>query len=97
MSEKEIENYLVRKIKNKKGIAYKFTSPGNSGVPDRLCLLPNGKVFFVELKSPGKKPRALQVNQITKIMSLGQRVYVVDSKEKVDEVLETELSNWKED
>lgn len=97
MSEKEIENYLVRKIKNKKGIAYKFTSPGNSGVPDRLCLLPNGKIFFVELKSPGKKPRALQVNQITKIMSLGQRVYVVDSKEKVDEVLETELSNWKED
>ena len=97
MLEKEIENYLVRKIKNKKGIAYKFTSPGNSGVPDRLCLLPNGKIFFVELKSPGKKPRALQVNQITKITKLGQRVYVLDSKEKVDEVLETELSNWKED
>nr|DAI53937.1 MAG TPA: Nuclease [Caudoviricetes sp.] len=97
MSEKEIENHLVRKIKNKKGIAYKFTSPGNSGVPDRLCLLPNGKIFFVELKSPGKKPRALQVNQITKITKLGQRVYVLDSKEKVDEVLETELSNWKED
>nr|DAT60637.1 MAG TPA: Nuclease [Caudoviricetes sp.] len=97
MSEKEIENYLVRKTKNKKGIAYKFTSPGNSGVPDRLCLLPNGKIFFVELKSPGKKPRALQVNQITKITKLGQRVYVLDSKEKVDEVLETELSNWKED
>nr|DAU93813.1 MAG TPA: Nuclease [Caudoviricetes sp.] len=97
MSEKEIENYLVRRIKNKKGIAYKFTSPGNSGVPDRLCLLPNGKIFFVELKSPGKKPRALQVNQITKIKKLGQRVYVVDSKEKVDEVLEIELSNWKED
>ena len=97
MSEKEIENYLIRKIKNKKGIAYKFTSPGNSGVPDRLCLLPNGKILFVELKSPGKKPRALQVNQITKITKLGQRVYVLDSKEKVDEVLETELSNWKED
>ena len=96
MTEKEIENYLVSKIKNKKGTAYKFTSPGNSGVPDRLCLLPNGKIFFVELKSPGKKPRALQVNQITKITKLGQRVYVVDSKEKVDEVLETELSNWKE-
>nr|DAS75639.1 MAG TPA: Nuclease [Caudoviricetes sp.] len=97
MSEKEIENYLIRKIKNKKGIAYKFTSPGNSGVPDRLCLFPNGKIFFVELKSPGKKPRSLQVNQITKITKLGQRVYVLDSKEKVDEVLETELSNWKED
>ena len=65
-------------------------------MPDRLCLLPNGKIFFVELKSPGKKPRALQVNQITKITKLGQKVYVVDSKEKVDEVLETELSNWKE-
>lgn len=97
MSEKEIENYLVRKVKNKKGVAYKFTSPGNSGVPDRLCLLPNGKIFFVELKSPGKKPRALQVNQIRKITILGQRVYVVDSKEMVDRVLENELLSWKED
>ena len=66
-------------------------------MPDRICMLPNGKLFFVELKSPGKKPRALQVNQIRKITDLGQRVYVVDSKEMVDEVLETELSNWKED
>ena len=97
MSEKEIESYLVRKIKNKKGIAYKFTSPGNSGVPDRICMLPNGKIFFVELKSPGKKPRALQVNQIRKITNLGQRVYVVDSKEMVDRVLENELLSWKED
>jgi len=97
MSEKEIENYLVRKIKNKKGIAYKFTCPGNSGVPDRLCLLPNGKIFFVELKSLGKKPRALQVNQIRKITNLGQRVYVVDSKEMVDNILEDELFNWKEE
>lgn len=97
MSEKEIENYLVRKIKNKKGVAYKFTSPGNSGVPDRICMLPNGKLFFVELKSPGKKPRALQVNQIRKITDLGQRVYVVDSKEMVDRVLENELLSWRED
>ena len=97
MTEKEIENYLVRKIKNKKGIAYKFTSPGNSGVPDRICMLPNGKIFFVELKSPGKKPRALQVNLIRKITNLGQRVYVVDSKEMVDRVLENELLSWRED
>ena len=97
MTEKEIENYLVRKIKNKKGVAYKFTSPGNSGVPDRICMLPNGKIFFVELKSPGKKPRALQVNQIRKITNLGQRVYVVDSKEMVDRVLENELLSWRED
>ena len=47
MSEKEIENYLVKKIKNKKGVAYKFTSPVNSVVPDRLCLHPNVKIFFV--------------------------------------------------
>ena len=66
-------------------------------MPDRLCLLPNGKIFFVELKSPGKKPRALQVNQIRKITNLGQRVYVVDSKEMVDNILEDELFNWKEE
>jgi hypothetical protein len=57
MREKDIESYLRDQVKKIKGIAYKFESPGNSGVPDRLVLLPDGKIYFVELKAPGKKPR----------------------------------------
>lgn len=87
MREKDIEEYLRKKVKEHKGIAYKFESPGNSGVPDRLVLLPGGKVYFVELKAPGKKSRPIQINQQRKIANLGNTVLEIDSKEKVDEFI----------
>lgn len=58
MLESKIEAYLRQRVKDLGGIAYKFTSPGNSGVPDRLVLLPGNRTVFVELKAPGKKPRS---------------------------------------
>ncbi|MGN7309247.1 VRR-NUC domain-containing protein, partial [Bacillus subtilis] len=63
MKESQIESYLRDKIKALGGIAYKFVSPGNSGVPDRMVLLPKGRTVFVELKAPGKKPTKLQLVQ----------------------------------
>lgn len=86
ISEKEIEAYLRKRIKKLGGIAYKFTSPGNDGVPDRIVLLPKGKISFVELKAPGKKPSKLQMVQINRIKKLGYDVYVIDSKELVDKI-----------
>ena len=86
VSEKEIEAYLRIRIKKLGGVAYKFTSPGNDGVPDRLVLLPDGDVSFVELKAPGKKPSKLQTVQINRIKKLGFDVHVIDSKELVDEI-----------
>jgi len=56
MRERDIEAYLRDQIKRLGGIAYKFVSPGNAGVPDRLVLLPGAGVVFVELKAPGKNP-----------------------------------------
>ena len=53
MREKTIEQKLVQAVKAKGGIAPKFVSPGFSGVPDRLILLPDGKCGFVEVKAPG--------------------------------------------
>ena len=85
--EKDIENYLRDQVKKIGGIAYKFESPGNAGVPDRLVLLPGGQVHFVELKAPGKKPTALQLAQHRKINKLHSRVLVIDSKEKVDKFI----------
>lgn len=55
--EEVIERHLVNEVKKAGGIAYKFTSPGRRGVPDRIVLLPNGKIIFVECKAPGEKPR----------------------------------------
>ena len=90
MSESIIEKYLVSEVKKLGGTAYKFVSPGHAGVPDRLCLMPNGTVFFVELKATGKTTRPLHDRQIEKIQAYGQRVYIADSKEKIKEILEIE-------
>lgn len=84
-TEKEIEMYLREKVKTDlRGKAYKWVSPGNDGVPDRIVCLPNGKVVFVELKAPGEKPRPQQTARIDELRRLGFRVEVLDSKEDVD-------------
>lgn len=61
MREKTIEQKFTAAVKNAGGLALKFTSPGFDGVPDRLALLPGGRMAFVEVKAPGKKPRPLQL------------------------------------
>lgn len=88
MHESTIEAYLRDRVKELGGKAYKFVSPGNSGVPDRLVCLPGGRVVFVELKAPGKKPTALQLLQHEKLRALGFLVFVVDSKTGVDEFIQ---------
>jgi hypothetical protein len=84
MRERDIENHLRNQIKKLGGIAYKFESPGNAGVPDRLVLLPGGRLHFVELKAPGKKPTPLQLSQHRKIQKVGFEVHILDSKEAVN-------------
>lgn len=96
MLEKEVEQYLSRRIKAMGGRAYKFVSPGNAGVPDRLICLPGGYTAFVELKAPGKKPRALQIAAQGQLRRLGFVVETINCKEQVDKFcdwLEEERSN----
>lgn len=88
MREKDIENYLKESVKKIGGRSYKFTSPGNAGVPDRICIIPGGLIFFVELKASGKITRTLQDRQIAKLRNLGCMVYVADSNEQIDIILE---------
>lgn len=88
MREKDIEIYLRDEVKKIGGIAYKFESPGNDGVPDRLVVLPLDRIYFVELKAPGKKPRPLQVRQMNRLEALGCDVRVIDSKQGVDQFIE---------
>lgn len=87
MREKEIEAYLRDRVKEIGGKAYKFVSPGNNGVPDRLVCLPGGRAVFVELKAPGKVPTPLQLLQQKNLINLSFPVYVIDSKEGVDDFI----------
>ena len=82
-SEKQIEQALVRAVKNMGGIAPKFVSPGFDGMPDRIVLLPHGLMAFVEVKAPGKKPRPLQVSRHGLLRRLGFRVYVLDDMDQI--------------
>ena len=88
MREKEIENQLVSQVKKIGGIAVKFVSPGFAGMPDRLVLIPDGHIAFVELKAPGKKPRPLQLARHRLLRLLGFRVYVIDGAEQIGGMLD---------
>lgn len=77
VKESEIEKILVREVKKLGGRAYKFVSPGNDGVPDRIIIFPNQRPIFVELKTETGRLTALQEIQIKRLRDLGQNVVVV--------------------
>lgn len=85
--ESDIEKRLVREIKRLGGIAYKFVSPGNAGVPDRVICFPGGSTWFVELKTETGKLTALQQTQIKRLRSLGQNVVVLYGRSQVDKFI----------
>ena len=91
MREKIIEEKLVKAIRLMGGLAPKFVSPGFDGVPDRLILLPNGRMAFAELKAPGKQLRPLQKRRKRQLEALGFRVFVIDNTDQIGGVLD-ELS-----
>ena len=88
MREKQIEQKLVHAVRKSGGMCLKFVSPNFDGMPDRLILLPSGKIAFAELKAPGKKPRPLQIARHKVLMGLGFRVYIVDSVEQIGVIID---------
>lgn len=90
-NEKTTEAYLRDEVKALGGRSYKWVSPGCSGVPDRIVILPGGRVFFVELKSEGETSNKLQQKRQTELRALGCTVYAdIDTKEKVRALLRKE-------
>ena len=87
MREKIIENRLKIEIEKKSGKAWKLTSPGVVGVPDRLIILPGGRIIFVELKVPGKVLTSIQKFRFKELSDLGCEVLCIDSIEKVMEFI----------
>lgn len=88
MREKQIEQKLAQAVRKSGGMCLKFVSPNFDGMPDRLILLPGGRIAFAELKAPGKKPRPLQIARHKTLMGLGFRVYVIDSAEQIGAILD---------
>lgn len=88
MRESAIERRLVTEAVKRGGLAPKFVSPGLDGVPDRLLLFPGGRLAFVEVKAPGKKPSPIQRRRMEQLTALGFRVFVLDSKEQIGEILD---------
>ena len=85
MLESEVEKKLCKKVKEElHGRAFKFVSPGQNGVPDRIVLVPMGRIYFVETKAPGKKLRKLQEWVQGLIQELGFVVLRIDTVEKVE-------------
>jgi hypothetical protein len=88
MLEKTIEEKLAKSVNTMGGLALKFISPGFDGVPDRLVLLPGGKIAFIELKAPGRTLRPLQVKRKRQLEALGFSVYCIDGIEQIGGILD---------
>jgi hypothetical protein len=85
MLERDIERALIAKVKTLGGTAEKFVSPQKRSVPDRLVILPGGRIIFVELKAPGKRPTDNQARDHERRRALGCDVRVIDNLEDVKE------------
>lgn len=89
MLERDIEKKLIRPVKDMGGLCLKFETPGFTGVPDRIVLLPGPHIVFVETKQPGKKERARQVYVHGLLRAMGFTVYsTIDSPAKVAAIID---------
>ena len=88
MREKTVEQKLVRAVKAAGGICPKWVAPGFDGMPDRIVLLPDGRMGFVEVKAPGERPRPLQAVRHRLLRKLGFKVYVLDCGEDIPRILD---------
>lgn len=78
MLEKQIEAKVCDYAKERGLLVYKFTSPARAAVPDRLFVLPNGKIFFCEFKRGGQKATAAQEREHHRLRQHKVVVYVID-------------------
>lgn len=88
MRERDIEKKLLNAVRKMGGEAFKWVSPGNDGVPDRIVMLPGGRLIFVELKADRGRLSPVQKIQIRRIQKLGQDVEVVQGMDGLEEFLE---------
>ena len=97
MRERDIEDYLVKRVNAMDGEVRKVKWIGRRGAPDRLVMLPRGRAssgsfsacstLWVELKAPGEKAKPHQAREHERMRAMGQVVVVIDSLAGVEELL----------
>lgn len=85
--ERDIERWLVGQIKRMGGEAFKFVSPGNDGVPDRMVCMPGGRIYFIELKTEEGGPSKIQTYQIRRFQKLGCDVRIISGREEAEQFI----------
>lgn len=86
--ERDVEKKLIDGISDLGGRCLKWVAPGTSGVPDRIVLLPGGRVLFVEVKRDGGRPSKLQKYWHRKLKTLGMDARFVEGISEVEELLD---------
>ena len=86
-SESQLERKFCDKIKHLGGLPLKFVSPGRAGVPDRIVLMPHGKIYFVEMKSSAGQTSIIQEYVFKKFSELGFKVHIINSVESLENFL----------
>ena len=87
MRERDVEKKLIDEVKKRGGLCEKWTS-GTVGWPDRIIILPDGKIAFAEQKAPGERPRPIQLHRHKQLRRLGMAVYVIDHPDKIGGILD---------
>jgi len=86
-SEKLLESKFTTEVKKLGGWSFKLLSTYVTGLPDRICLFPGGRLFFIELKTTKKKPSKIQLIVHAKLQRLGFEVHVIDTTEKINQFI----------
>lgn len=86
--ERTVERYLAARVAGAGGLCLKYSNPGMTGYPDRICLLPGGRTAWVELKGSGGRVSRMQALRMAALREVGQEVHVLRSREDVDEFME---------
>ncbi|WP_295216365.1 VRR-NUC domain-containing protein [Ruminococcus sp.] len=94
--EKQVERYLCQCVQRVGGKAYKWTSPGCCGVPDRLVFLPGGAIIPVETKAPERKGNLSKAQrlQMMRLAEMGTMVYVLSTREEVDRFMQKQIAKY---
>lgn len=94
MKEKDLEKYLVKRVRALGGECRKVVFPGHRGAPDRLILFPNGRALWVELKTISGIVSAVQMREHNLLSQLRQSVRVLRTVESIDDVISTWIQGW---
>lgn len=85
--ERDVEKFLREQVEKRKGICLKLTSPGQDGMPDRIIVMPAGRVYFVELKTRSGELSKVQRYQLRRLTDLGQTCSVIYGRKGAEEFL----------